>query len=249
MSEEPVYLPVPTKVEHIGSYLVQKGEPTRAGNRLLSVLPFPDELTKKRFLSMGMDVAKNPSLAKCGPASVLIAMYDVAKVGLSLNANMGEAAIVPFSGQAKMIVGYKGYMTLARRSGFVTSIEPHLVYQNDQFPIELGQRTAMQRWASWDVVGAPEPGKLIGGFCRAVVMNAEQLHWVSVADFERAKAASASWRSKGAESVWGTNYEAMCRKQSFAALPRFGRRLTRWGKRWHKRRKQRARSRQCHGAK
>jgi len=205
-------LPVPTKVEHIGSYLVQKGEPTRAGQRMLDVLPFSDDLAQKRFLSIGMDVAKNPSLKNCNPVSVLIAIYDVAKVGLSLNANMGEASIVPFKGEAKMITGYKGYTKLARRGGQVTSIEVSLVYQNDQFPVELGQRTAMQRWAAWDAIGMSNPGNLIGGFCRAIVLGSEQFHWVSVAEFEKAKASSASWRSTGEQSAWGQHYEAMCRK-------------------------------------
>lgn len=209
---ESTNLPVPTKVEEIGSYLVKDGKPTSAGQRMLSVLPFSDEVERKRFLNIGMEVSRNRALTKCTPVSVLIAMLDVAKVGLSLNSNLGEASILPFSGNAKMITGYKGYMKLARRGGEVTSIEVNLVHQNDQFPIELGQRTAMQRWASWDVIGSPNPGKLIGGFCRAIIMGAEQLHWVSIADFERAKASSASWRKDGEKSVWGTNYEAMCRK-------------------------------------
>ena len=68
----------------------------------------------------------------------------VAKKTEKPNVN-GEAYLIPFKNNKKggvyecqFIVGYKGLMLLARRSGEVANIDALTVYENDEFDLSYG---------------------------------------------------------------------------------------------------------------
>jgi len=58
---------------------------------------------------------------------------------LGLEPNMlGQCYIIPYGNEATFIIGYRGMINLARRSGEIKTIYAHVVKENDEFEYEYG---------------------------------------------------------------------------------------------------------------
>lgn len=102
------------------------------------------------FLRMALiDVPRQRGLvelAKANPARILIALMDIARLGLFPGSKLGEAWVVPFAvGQGQdrrpdcqAIIGYQGFLKLARNSGLIESVQARAVYAGDRFEIQFG---------------------------------------------------------------------------------------------------------------
>lgn len=71
----------------------------------------------------------NPEIARCDTPSVMKSLRTIAAAGLVPDGR--EAAIVPFSGKAQAMPMVFGLIKMARRSGDVSDIRAHIVYQNE----------------------------------------------------------------------------------------------------------------------
>lgn len=112
----------------------------------------PRHLNPERMLRvMAQAVYKTPKLAECDPISLLGAMQACASLGLEPNTPLGHAYLIPFDRSEKrgdqwvkvgtdvnLIIGYRGYIDLARRSGLLVSIHADVVYDGDQFDFAYG---------------------------------------------------------------------------------------------------------------
>lgn len=78
----------------------------------------------------------NPKLLECSRESILGAIFRVAQYDLEPDGRM--AALVPYKGECKLIIGYPGYLELAMRSGKVVAAEARLVYPGDEFSLSYG---------------------------------------------------------------------------------------------------------------
>lgn len=87
-------------------------------------------------------IQSNPGLLECHPTSVIAALHKAASFGLDVGP-VGHAYLVPFKDkdgnkQAQLIIGYRGMVNLARRSGELASIEARAVKDNDRFDYAFG---------------------------------------------------------------------------------------------------------------
>ena len=112
----------------------------------------PKHIKVEQFLRVAMTtLQKNPGLLKCTQSSVLGSLMEAAQLGLQVDGMLGQAYLVPFNNKYKdgagverwrmecqLIVGYKGYMVLARNSGEVSHFAGRCVYDNDLLEIEEG---------------------------------------------------------------------------------------------------------------
>ena len=103
----------------------------------------PSVMTPERFTRITMSaLSANPRLKECTPQSFLGAMMTAAQLGLEPNTPLGQAYLIPFKNHGRMEcqfqLGYKGLIDLAYRSGEVSIIQAHTVYENDEFVYELG---------------------------------------------------------------------------------------------------------------
>jgi len=98
----------------------------------------PKHLTADRLLRVALfQIRNNANLLKCEPMSLVAAVTQSAQLGLEPGI-LGHAYLVPYGNQVQFILGYKGMIELARRSGNVKTIEAHEVYLNDDFEYEYG---------------------------------------------------------------------------------------------------------------
>lgn len=84
-----------------------------------------------------------PKLAECEAATVLGGLMTCAQLALRPGV-LGQAWLLPFYStknrrmEAQLIIGYKGLIALAHRSGQIKSLIARTVYSNDTFEIDYG---------------------------------------------------------------------------------------------------------------
>lgn len=106
----------------------------------------PSVITPERFTRIVLSaISTTPLLAKTTPNSFLGAMMTAAQLGLEPNTPLGQAYLIPFKNNKKggvfecqFQIGYKGMIDLAYRSGDISSIQAHVVYENDKFNYAFG---------------------------------------------------------------------------------------------------------------
>lgn len=91
-----------------------------------------------RFILRDMDGAKGAALRSCSPESIYLGLLACAVTGLEPGSLKGEAYLVPFKGEATFMVGYRGIIKQARRSREVVAIWSNVVYEGDEFDVDLG---------------------------------------------------------------------------------------------------------------
>lgn len=100
-------------------------------------LALPRHCTVDRFLRMMLTcVRTTPGLATCDQRSVFSCMFELASLGLEPNTPLGHAFILPYNHVAQIVIGYKGYISLADRGG--VSVMAEWVYSDDEFSYGLG---------------------------------------------------------------------------------------------------------------
>lgn len=173
----------------------------------------PSVLTPERFTRITLSaLSTNPQLESCTPESFLGAMMTAAQLGMEPNTPLGQAYLIPFRNhgtlECQFQLGYKGLIDLAYRSGEVTVIQAHTVYENDEFEYELGIDPKLRHVPAKKDRGAPvyfyAMFKTKTGGYGFEVMSKEDVD-------DHARRYSQSFR-KGSSSPWQTNYEEMAKK-------------------------------------
>lgn len=165
----------------------------------------------KRLMALAIStINKNPKLGACTESSVLSCLMRCSTLGLEPSDvdGLGRAYIIPYGNQATFILGYKGMIELARRSGEIKDISARAVYDGDFFEYEYGLDEKLRH-----IPGAGEktPDKLTHVYC--VVHFKDGGHYFDVmtkAEVEKIRARSKA--AKGNTSPWTTDYEAMAKK-------------------------------------
>lgn len=105
----------------------------------------PRHVTPDRLLKVAVYcISKTPKLQECTPASLIACIKQCAELGLEPGGALGLAYLVPFNDKKSgtvictLIIGYRGFIELARRSGQLSQIEAHVVHENDTFEVEFG---------------------------------------------------------------------------------------------------------------
>lgn len=119
-------------------------------NKAAIGMSLPRSMDADRFARLLLTAGNtNPDLFTCDPTSFLAAGVAAAQLGLEPNDARGLAYLVPFKDKRRgkivqLIIGYRGMMDLARRSGMVTSINAFPVFEGDEFTYELGLRPTLR---------------------------------------------------------------------------------------------------------
>ena len=120
----------------------------------------PSVITPERFTRITLSaLSTNPKLADTTPMSFLGAMMTAAQLGLEVNTPLGQAYLIPFKNkgilECQFQLGYKGLIDLAYRSGEVSIIQAHTVYENDDFVYELGLNPKLEHVPATENRGDP----------------------------------------------------------------------------------------------
>lgn len=82
-----------------------------------------------------ISLEKTPKLYECDRQSIFNAAMSAACLGLEVDGVTGQAFLIPFGTKAQLVIGYKGFTTLAARSGF--AIRSAVVRDGDEFDYDI----------------------------------------------------------------------------------------------------------------
>lgn len=185
-------------------------------------LSLPKAMDADRFSRLLLTAANTtPALFECDPTSFLAAGVAAAQLGLEPNDARGLAYLLPFNDSKRgkivqLIIGYRGMMDLARRSGMVTSINAFPVYAGDEFTYALGLEPTLHHVPA---DGDEDPKTLthvyavakINGDPQFVVMTRKQVD----------KTRQGVKGSDSPYSPWSKHYVEMARKTAIRRLCKY----------------------------
>jgi len=192
----------------------------------------PRHMTAERMARIATtEMRKVPKLAQCDPMSFLGAVIQCAQLGLEPGNALGHAYILPFdkrqkvngrwetvATEAQVIIGYRGMIDLARRSGQIVSIEARAVYEGDTFECSLGLESKLTHVPDWQNPNRSNPDQLRFVYAVAKLKDGGvQFDVMSRAEVDGIRA-----RSKSADNgPWVTDYAAMALKSVVRRLFKF----------------------------
>jgi len=105
---------------------------------------------------------KNPKILDCTPISIMLAVEKAAQLGIDASSITGKGYLIPYKKECTFIIGYRGLIELAMRSGLVSTIEAHVIYKNDKYKIKYGSEPALEHEPTLG-----EPGKALAVYAIA----------------------------------------------------------------------------------
>lgn len=177
-------------------------------------LAMPKSMTPDRLTRIVMtECRKTPALMKCAPESFYGAVLQCAALGLEPGSALGHCYLLPFgngkdkSGRpnAQLIIGYRGMIDLARRSGQIISLQAWTVHAQDTFNYQLGLNPDIEHVPASVADRGPVThvyavAKLKGGGVQFEVM--------SRAEIEKIRSASKA----GNSGPWSSHWDEMAKK-------------------------------------
>lgn len=188
----------PPKRQTLQTYL-EAMRPTFA--RLL-----PEKVSAEKLIKVALNcVSRTPALVRCDMLSVAQCVATCAELGLMPGGALGGAYLVPYGQTCTLVIGYRGFVELMRRSGELEAIDARVVHERDEFRWREGLVRELVHVPCLEV--DPGPMKLVycilrfrGGATQVEVMSRAQV------DAIRARS-----RASGS-GPWVTDYEEMAKK-------------------------------------
>lgn len=176
-------------------------------------LAMPKHMTADRMMRIALtEIRKVPALGKCNVESFMGSIMQCAQLGLEPGSALGHAYLLPFgSGKAsdgkancQLIIGYRGMIDLARRSGQIISLTARSVHANDDFHYEYGLEETLRH-----VPANGERGALTHVYAVAKLKGGGiQFEVMSRADVDVVKKQSKA----GTNGPWVSHYDEMAKK-------------------------------------
>lgn len=162
--------------------------------------------------------SRTPALWDCDPVTVARAVVESAQLGLEPTGAIGGAHLVPFKNgktgrmEAQLIIDYRGYVQLARRSGEVSKVWARIVRERDDFAVEAGTD---DRLTHRPYLGAEDPGNITHVYAVIAYRDgSQQFDWDTRAWVETIRKRSKA----GNNGPWITDYAEMAKKSILRRL-------------------------------
>lgn len=193
------------------------------------------EVASRLLRLMLVEGALNPLILEATPQSIMRAVFLSAQLQLEPGAVKGELYFIPRKSrinqggrwvdgpvELQCQIGYKGYLTLARRSGQISMVDAHVVYQGDEYELCFGTEPTL-RHIPRPGVDRTKPENIVAAYAVVRLRDGSTYHewlWKDEIDARRGRsdAAKAFDQGKIKSTPWSTDYAAMARKTAIRAL-------------------------------
>lgn len=178
-------------------------------------LALPQHMTAERFTRIVLtEVRRTPQLLGCDPMSLLGSVMLAAQLGLEPGP-LGHCYFLPFGREVTFIIGYKGMIDLARRSGQISTISARAVFAGDTFSYRYGLNDDLQHIPARDT--GLDPEKLTHVYAVAKFKDGgHQFVVLTRSDVESYMKRSPSAKAK--QSPWKSDFVAMALKTAVRRL-------------------------------
>lgn len=181
-------------------------------------LAVPKAMTAERLVRIVLtECRKTPELRETTPASFLGAVLQCAQLGLEPGGALGHCYLLPYWDRKKgvkncqLIVGYRGMIDLARRSGQIVSLCAYVVHEKDHFSWRLGLDPNIEH------IPSPEADRGAMTYVYAVAKlkgGGVQFEVMSRAEVEAVRKQSKA----GGSGPWVTHFSEMAKKTAIRRL-------------------------------
>ncbi|MEO5368510.1 MAG: recombinase RecT [Magnetococcus sp. DMHC-1] len=178
----------------------------------------PKNVNKERLMQLALDAARiNPSLLDCSKSSFMNAVLACAKTGLEPATPFNYIHFVPFRGktgisEVQVILGYKGLMELALRTGKVKNFQVGTIKEGDQFKCQFGS----QPWLAY-TPALLDRGATVAFFALAMLVDGtSQFVVINVDDVNRIRSKARGANLPG--SPWVEHFDSMGEKTALRKL-------------------------------
>lgn len=185
------------------------------------------EVARKFVASITSAVSQTPALRNCTPATIVSSALVGEALKLSPSPVMGQYYLVPFKNkgvdQAQFILGYKGFLQLAMRSGQYKNINVIEVKDGELVSINpfteeytFNAISDPKKRASAKTTGYYACFTLVNGFHKDLYMSREEME-VYAETYSKGYAAHKGY------TFWEKNFDAMAKKTMLRQL------ISKWG--------------------
>jgi len=179
-------------------------------------------LTAERVVKLVVgEFSKNPRLAECDPASLILCALAFAQLGLEPGSLMGQAYMIPRKNgktgklEAQFQLGYKGKLALNYRSGMFESVYADVVYKDDRFEYEYGSAAFLRHIPEGASANRNTPD-IVASYAIAYLKGSTRPLFRVV---PRVEIDASRKRSQSPDSgPWVTDYAQMARKTAIHRL-------------------------------
>lgn len=160
---------------------------------------------------------KNPKILQCKYETIEKSIMEAATAGLEVNTVLGEASLVPFGQECKLMIEWRGLAKMAWASSFIARVDHGVLRANDKYKYVDGidQKFSIERDLTkteaerGDIIAYYAMAELINGGYSVVVMTVDE---VTI----HGKRYSKSFGRSG--SAWQDHFEGMAIKTCYRVL-------------------------------
>lgn len=167
-----------------------------------------------QFMASMLDLYEGDNyLQKCDPQKVIMECIKAASLNLPLVKSLGYAYVVPYSNVPTFMIGYKGYIQLALRSGQYKCLNADCIYE--------GEEITFDRLSGRLHIGGEQTGdKAIGYFAYFQLVNGfEKTLYMTIEDI---KAYAQKYSKAYKSGPWVTEFDAMAKKTVIRQILKYG---------------------------
>lgn len=184
----------------------------------------------KSFISSLLTaVSQNPQLAQCDQSSILSAGLTGASLGLQCNPTLGQFYMLPFNDRknnrtvAQFVLGYKGLLQLAIRSGYYERINVVSIKEGEYISYDPLTEEFKAKIIIDDMVREKTP--TIGYYAMFKYSNGfiKTLYWSKEKMENHALTYSKGYAAKKGYTFWEKDFDAMAQKTMLRQI------LSKWG--------------------
>ena len=218
----------------MANQLVNKGQKTKFGVFLsqegVKNLVRNSVKDDKSFISSLLTaVSQNPQLAQCDQASILSAGLTGASLGLQCNQTLGQFYMLPFNDKknnrmvAQFVLGYKGLLQLAIRSGYYERINVVPIKEGEYISYNPLTEEFKAKIIIDDMIR--EKTATIGYYAMFKYSNGftKTLYWSKEKMENHALTYSKGYAAKKGYTFWEKDFDAMAQKTMLRQI------LSKWG--------------------
>ncbi len=154
-------------------------------------------------------IGDNTSLQKCDINLVIKEAIKAPALDLPINNNLGFAYIIPYGNKPSFIMGYKGFIQLAIRTGQYKHLNADAVYDGEEIIVDKIRGTM-------EVTGKPKSEKVVGYFAYMELINGfeKAIFWTK----EQVTAHGKKFSKTFNNGPWKSDFDAMAKKTILKSL-------------------------------
>lgn len=183
-------------------------------------LTLPKHMSPDRLSKIAMSaVLQEPKLMKCNQLTLVQALTKLSELGLEPGSAFGHVYLLPFENRKAnrwditIIIGYRGYIELARRSGYIEQIETHVVFPEDEFELVYGLDDTRKLRHVPNFRGPRDPQSALVSYCIVRMKGgASHVEVMSMNEVRTIRDRSQSWKFKPNTGPWQDDFLEMARK-------------------------------------